>query len=100
LPSLFSTTPGCRSVNFWGDRHHDLFLGPERAGRIDPVRSALDRGLKVTFHHDAPIAGIEMLKVFWSAVNRVTTSGELLGPEERITPFEALRTITALADEL
>jgi predicted amidohydrolase YtcJ len=36
-----------------------------------------------------------MLKVAWAAVNRVTTSGKVLGPDERITPFEALRAITA-----
>ena len=30
-------------VYFWGDRHRDLFLGPERAARISPSRSALDR---------------------------------------------------------
>ena len=36
-----------------------------------------------------------MLKVVWAAVNRVTTSGKLLGPQERITAFEALRAITA-----
>ena len=82
-------------VNFWGDRHRDLFLGPKRAARINPARSALDRKLKITLHHDAPIAGIEMLNVVWAAVNRVTTSGKILGPEERITPFEALRAITA-----
>ena len=82
-------------VWFWGDRHRDLFLGPERAVRIDPARSALTRNLKVTLHHDAPIAGIEMLKVAWAAVNRETTSGKVLGPDERITPFEALRAITA-----
>ncbi|WP_319523849.1 amidohydrolase family protein [uncultured Desulfosarcina sp.] len=82
-------------VYFWGDRHRDLFIGPERAAMMNPSRSALDRNLKVTLHHDAPIAGIEMLKVAWAAVNRVTTSGKLLGPEERITPFEALRAITA-----
>jgi predicted amidohydrolase YtcJ len=82
-------------VWFWGDRHRDLFLGPERAVRVDPARSALNRNLKVTLHHDAPIAGIEMLKVAWAAVNRVTTSGKVLGPDERITPFEALRAITA-----
>ncbi len=82
-------------VYFWGDRHRDLFLGPERAARIDPARSALDRKLKITLHHDAPIAGIDMLKVAWAAVNRVATSGEPLGPEERITPFEALRAITS-----
>jgi predicted amidohydrolase YtcJ len=82
-------------VNFWGDRHRDLFLGPKRAARINPARSALDRKIKITLHHDAPIAGIEMLSVVWSAVNRVTTGGKILGPEERITPFEALRAITA-----
>jgi hypothetical protein len=82
-------------VYFWGDRHRDIFLGPERAARISPSRTALNRKLKITLHHDAPIAGIEMLTVAWSAVNRVTTSGKELGPEHRITPFEALRAITA-----
>ncbi|MAA87327.1 MAG: hypothetical protein CME39_06675 [Haliea sp.] len=82
-------------VYFWGDRHRDLFIGPERSARMDPARSARDRGLKFTLHHDAPIAGISMLKVAWAAVNRVTTSGKVLGPDERITPFEALRAITA-----
>lgn len=82
-------------VYFWGDRHRDLFLGPERAARINPSRSALDRKMKITLHHDAPVAGISMLNVAWSAVNRVTTGGKLLGPEQRITPFEAFRAITA-----
>ena len=82
-------------VYFWGDRHREIFLGPERAARISPSRTALNRNLKITLHHDAPIAGIEMLTVAWSAVNRVTTSGKELGPEHRITPFEALRAITA-----
>jgi len=82
-------------VYFWGDRHRDLFLGPERSARISPSRSALDRKIKITLHHDAPIAGIEMLTVAWTAVNRVTTGGKELGPEQRITPFEALRAITA-----
>ena len=82
-------------VYFWGDRHRDLFLGPERAARISPSRTALDRNIKITLHHDAPVAGIEMLTVVWSAVNRVTTGGKELGPEQRITPFEALRAITA-----
>ncbi len=84
-------------VYFWGDRHRDLFLGPERAARISPSRSALDRNIKITLHHDAPVAGIDMLTVAWTAVNRVTTGGKELGPEERITPFEALRAVTAHA---
>ena len=82
-------------VYFWGDRHRDIFLGPERASRINPSRSALDRNMKITLHHDAPVAGIEMLNVVWTAVNRITSSGKELGPEQRVTPFEALRAITA-----
>ena len=82
-------------VYFWGDRHRDIFLGPERAARIDPAKGALGRGMKITLHHDAPVAGIDMLTVAWAAVNRVTTGNKELGPEERITPFEALRAITA-----
>ena len=89
VPSFFPI-----HVQFWGDRHRDIFLGPKRAARIDPARSALDRGMKFTLHHDAPVAGIDMLNVISAAVNRRTTSGELLGPEQAITPYEALRAVT------
>lgn len=89
VPSFFPI-----HVQFWGDRHRDIFLGPERAARIDPARSALDRGMKITLHHDAPVAGIDILNVVSSAVNRLTTSGQLLGPAERITPYEAFRAVT------
>lgn len=82
-------------VYFWGDRHRDLFLGPKRAARVNPAGSALKRGIKFTLHHDAPVAGIDMLTVAWTAVNRVTSSGKDLGPEERISAFEAFRAITA-----
>jgi predicted amidohydrolase YtcJ len=90
VPSFFPI-----HVEFWGDRHRDIFLGPERAARIDPARSALDRGMKITLHHDAPVAGIDILNVVSAAVNRRTSSGKLLGPEQAITPYEALRAVTA-----
>ncbi|MDF1702268.1 MAG: amidohydrolase [Planctomycetota bacterium] len=81
-------------VYFWGDRHRDIFLGPERAARISPAKSALDRGMKFTLHHDAPVAGIGMLPVAAAAVNRKTSSGAPLGLDQKITPFQALRAIT------
>ncbi len=71
------------------------FLGPERAARINPSRSAPDRKIKITLHHDAPVADIDMLAVAWTAVNRVTSGGKELGTDQRITAFEALRAITA-----
>jgi len=89
VPSFFPI-----HVTFWGDRHRDIFLGPERAARISPSRSALDRGMKITLHHDAPVAGCDMLGVVSAAVNRLTTSGKKLGQEQAITPYEAFRAIT------
>ena len=81
-------------VEFWGDRHRDLFLGPERAERINPSNTALKKGIKITLHHDAPIAHWGMFPVISSAVNRITSSGKLLGADERITPYQALCAVT------
>jgi predicted amidohydrolase YtcJ len=89
VPSFFPI-----HVQFWGDRHRDIFLGPERAARIDPARSALKRGMKITLHHDAPVAGIDILNVVSSAVNRRTTSGKILGAEQAITSYEAFAAVT------
>ena len=30
----------------------------------------------------------------WSAVNRVSRKGEIIGPDERITPLQALKALT------
>jgi predicted amidohydrolase YtcJ len=89
IPSFFPI-----HVQFWGDRHRDIFLGPERAARIDPAHSALERGMKITLHHDAPVAGINILNVVSSAVNRRTTSGKVLGAEQAITPYQAFAAVT------
>jgi predicted amidohydrolase YtcJ len=89
VPSFFPI-----HVPFWGDRHKALFLGPERAARIDPARSALERGMWITLHMDAPVAGINILGVISAAVNRRTTGGEVLGEAEKLTPAEAMRAVT------
>ena len=79
---------------YWGDRHRDVFLGPARARRISPARSALERGLRFTLHTDSPVTPMDPWLLIWSAVNRRTTSGEALGPEQRLTPLQALRATT------
>ncbi|TMG06734.1 MAG: amidohydrolase [Chloroflexi bacterium] len=81
-------------VYYGGDRHREVFLGPERAARINPMRSALDRGIPVTLHHDSPVTPPDILTAVWSAVNRVTSGGRELGPEQRMTPREAVRAVT------
>jgi predicted amidohydrolase YtcJ len=79
---------------YWGDRHRDVFLGPERARRISPTRSAVNRGMRFTIHTDAPVVPMTPLLLLWAAVNRRTTSGEELGPDQCLSRLEALRATT------
>ncbi len=82
---------------YWGDWHRESTLGPVRADRISPARSALRRGLRFTEHHDAPVAFPDAMAILDSAVNRRTRSGDILGPDQRLTVMEALRSITLWA---
>jgi predicted amidohydrolase YtcJ len=79
---------------YWGDRHKTIFLGPERAKRISPLKSALKRGIKLSMHSDCPVTPVSPLFCVFAAVNRVTTGGNVLGPEFCLTPEEALRGVT------
>ncbi len=81
-------------VYVWGDRHRELFLGPERAERISPAASATKRGIRYTLHNDTPVTPTRPLELIWCAVNRLTAGGHVLGPEQRITPLQALRAHT------
>lgn len=81
-------------VYYWGDRHRDIFLGPERAARLNPMRSALQRNIILTSHCDAPIVPTDSLLSIWACVNRLTSSGKVLGADQRITVLEALRAHT------
>ena len=78
---------------YWGDWYEEI-IGPKLAQQISPMRSALDRGLKVTSHTDAPVALPNLMQVMWATVNRVSRSGKVMGPDERLTPLEALKAIT------
>lgn len=82
---------------FWGDRHYEFFLGPDRAERIDPLRSALNRGIVFSNHNDTYVTPIDPLLSVWSAVNRITSSGRVLGEHQTIPVLEALRSVTSWA---
>ena len=79
---------------FFGDKHYEVTLGPDRAERIDACRSALDCGLNLAIHSDAPVTPMGPLFTAWCAVNRLTPSGRVLGAAQRIAVPEALRAIT------
>ncbi len=89
IPSYFST-----HTYLWGDWHYSSVFGPERAAFISPAHSALKAGIPFTIHHDAPVTPPDLITAVYAAVNRKTRSGRILGPNERISPLEALKAIT------
>lgn len=73
---------------------HILNRGKEQAFFISPMRAALDRGLRPTSHTDFVVAPLDQLFVIWTAVNRISRDGVVVGADQRVTPLEALRAIT------
>jgi predicted amidohydrolase YtcJ len=61
---------------------------------MSPAAYAQTRGIAFTNHTDAPVVPPDQLMLVWTAVNRVSRSGVVVGPEERITPLAALQAIT------
>lgn len=92
VPSLFSA-----HTFFWGDWHRDSVFGPERAAGISPTRSALEQGLPLTIHMDAPVLPPDSMRMIWATVNRRTRSGAELGPDERIPVMAAIAATTRTA---
>jgi predicted amidohydrolase YtcJ len=88
-PSFFSA-----HTWYWGDRHRDIFMGPERAAVMSPAKWAQDYGLRFTSHLDTPVTPMLPLQAVWSQVFRATHGGDVLGPEQRIGVMDALRAVT------
>ena len=79
----------------WGDRHRDIFLGPDRAARLDPAGSAVRAGLPFSLHADTPVLPQMTMLSIHTAVNRETKGGAVLGPDQRISTLEAVRAYTS-----
>lgn len=79
---------------FWGDWHRDSVFGEERAMRISPLKSSVVRNMPYTTHNDTPIVPPDMMRLLWAGVNRITRSGKVLGEAQRVSPLEALKSMT------
>ncbi len=88
VPSYYSAHPF-----FWGDWHRRSF-GEKRAAFISPAAETARMQIPFTIHNDAPIVPPDMMRLMWIAVNRKTRSDYVLGPDQRLTPMQALHAIT------
>jgi predicted amidohydrolase YtcJ len=83
-----------------GDKYAEIGLGYDRASRMVRLGSLARNQVRFSFHSDFTMAPAEPLTLAWVAVNRLTASGQLMGPEERISVQQALSAITIDAAHL
>jgi predicted amidohydrolase YtcJ len=78
---------------FWGDVHvHNL--GRDRAYFLSPMKTARSLGLHMTNHSDFLVTPLDTMLILWSSVNRTSRSGQVIGPEERISVLDGLKALT------
>ena len=77
---------------YWGSVH-EKNLG-RRAQTISPLHTAQELGLCYTLHQDSPVIKPDMLFSVWCAVTRQTRALKVLGTDERISVYDALKAIT------
>ena len=88
LPSYFSA-----HTFFWGDWHR-LSFGEDRASYISPAADTARMDIPFTIHNDSPVVPPDMMRLMWAAVNRKTRSDFVLGPDQKLTPMQALHAVT------
>jgi len=81
-------TAGDFVVHFWG---------ADRAAKAAGAGTFVKEGLPFTLSHDAPVSpSPSILGIVDAAVNRIAAgSGTVIGPDERLSPYQGLRAVTA-----
>lgn len=69
-------------------------LGPEAASQIVRLGSLAKAGVPFALHTDFTMAPLAPLGLAWIASNRITALGNEMGPEEKISVYDALKAIT------
>lgn len=69
-------------------------VGPERTEWLYRGRALADAGVVVAGSSDLPVADNDMLRGMQSAIDRRSETGLVIGPDEGLTPEQALRSYT------
>jgi predicted amidohydrolase YtcJ len=78
---------------------HIANRGKAQAMYISPMRDAIDKGMRPTNHTDFVVAPLDPMFMLWSAVNRVSRGGAVIGADQRVTPMEGLKAMTLWSAE-
>lgn len=88
LPSFFTN-----HAFFWGDVHVEN-LGRERACFLSPTRTARAMGIRFSNHSDFAVTPLNPMFILWTSVSRTSRSGQVIGPDERLDPWDGLKALT------
>jgi hypothetical protein len=88
IPSMYTM-----HTFYWGDWYKKI-IGEKEAQLICPAKTFIDKGFNLTVHTDAPVALPNQMTIVDASVNRTSRSGTVMGPDERITPYQAMQAIT------
>lgn len=83
-------------VGYWGYVFHKGIF-EDKAQLLDPCKSALDNGLRITLQTDYFVSPLGPLRMMEQAITRIMEQDPnraVLNEDERITPAQALRAIT------
>lgn len=79
---------------YYGEALNELVIGEKRTRKMLPCKTALDNGVKISFHADSPMYKADPLRVASNAVTRTSKNGTVIGAQEAITVDQAMRGIT------
>lgn len=78
----------------FADKYGEFGLGPERADSMVRAASVLASGIPLSFHSDLPMAQAEPLRLAGYGASRLTASGRVARPDQRVSIDAALRAVT------
>ena len=87
-PSYFSN-----HAWYWADVHRTNFP-KEVVDFISPMRSARAAGLTPSNHSDYSVTPLDARFMLWTSMARVSPTGVVSGPDERLGAYEALQALT------
>lgn len=78
---------------YWGDVHRTNFPA-DVVDFISPLRSARAAGLTPSNHSDYSVTPLDTRFMLWTSMARVSPTGIVSGPDERIDAYAALQALT------
>jgi predicted amidohydrolase YtcJ len=89
VPSFFTA-----HTFYWGDWHRTETVGETRAAGMSPCALAVQKGMRFTNHTDAAVVPPSQIDAMWTAMQRQSRSGVVIGPDQRIGALDALKAVT------